>query len=153
MILIVVAATGGTFDIIHRGHRALLGAALSYDHTIIGLSTDGFAVRRGKAILHGYDTRRERLVRHIRESHPGAACEVCPLDDDFGPAVLREGVDVLVVSWETRRAGHTLNVMRAGRGLGMVDVVVVPMMYGRSGGRISTTRIREGMMDAEGNPL
>ena len=148
----VVAATGGTFDIIHRGHRALLGAALSYDHTIIGLSTDGFAARRGKALLHGYDMRRERLVRHIEESHPKAAYEVCPLDDDFGPAVLRSGVDVLVVSWETRHAGHTLNVMRTGRGLGAVDIAVVPMIYGRSGGRISTTRIREGMMDTEGNP-
>ena len=147
-----VAATGGTFDIIHLGHRALLGAALSYDHTIIGLSTDGFAARRGKALLHGYDIRLERLVRHIEESHPEAAYEVCPLDDDFGPAVLRGKVDVLVVSWETRHAGHTLNVMRAERGLGAVDVVVVPMIYGRSGGRISTTRIREGMMDVEGNP-
>ena len=148
-----VAATGGTFDIIHLGHRALLGAALSYDHTIIGLSTDGFAARRGKAPLHGYDTRRDSLVRHIEESHPEAAYEVCPLDDDFGPAVLRNGVDVLVVSWETRYAGRTLNVMRAERGLGAVDIAVVPMVCGRGGGRISTTRIREGMMDIEGNPL
>lgn len=146
-----VAATGGTFDIIHLGHRALLGAALSYDHTIIGLSTDGFAARRGKTVLHGYDTRREMLVRHIMESHPEAAYEVCPLNDDFGPAVLRGKVDVLVVSWETRHAGHALNVMRAERGLGMVDVAVVPMIHGRGGGRISTTRIREGMMDVEGN--
>ena len=147
-----VAATGGTFDIIHLGHRALLGAALSYDHTIIGLSTDGFAARRGKTVLHGYGTRRERLVRHIMESHPGAAYEVCPLDDDFGPAVLRGKVDVLVVSWETRHAGHMLNVMRAERGLGAVDVTVVPMICDKNGGRISTTRIREGMMDVEGNP-
>ena len=147
----VVAATGGTFDIIHLGHRALLGAALSYDRTIIGLSTDGFAARRGKAPLHGYDIRRDRLAEYIEESHPQAAYEVCPLDDDFGPAVLRSGVDVLVVSWETRRAGHTLNVMRAERGLEMVDIVVVPMICGRDGGRISTTRIREGMMDVDGN--
>ena len=148
----LVAATGGTFDIIHLGHRALLGAALSYDRTIIGLSTDGFAARRGKTILHGYGTRRDRLIEYIRESHPEAAYEVCPLDDDFGPAVLRDGVDVLVVSWETRRAGHALNVMRAGRGLGAVDIVVVPMVCGAGGGRISTTLIREGVMDAEGNP-
>ena len=103
-------------------------------------------------ILHGYNTRRDRLVRHIEESHPEAAYEVCPLNDDFGPAVLRNGVDVPVASWETRHAGHTLNVMRAGRGLGRVDIAVVPMVYGRGGGRISTTRMRECMMDVEGNP-
>ena len=89
-------------------------------------------------MLHGHNTRRGCLARHTDESHPEAAYEVCPLNDDFGPAVLRNGVDVLVVSWETRHAGHMLNVMRAERGLGMVDVAVVPMIYGRSGGRIST---------------
>ena len=146
-----VAATGGTFDTIHRGHRALLMAALSYDHAIIGLSTDGFAARRGKAPIHTYGERRDGLIRHIEECHVSCSYEVCPLDDTFGPAVLRESVDILVVSEETRGAGHTLNAMRADRGLGPVRVVVIPMIYGNSGVRISTTGIRDGLMDAEGN--
>lgn len=148
---LAVAAMGGTFDTIHRGHRALLMAALSYDHAIIGLSTDGFAARRGKAPAHSYAERRDGLVRHIEKCRTACSYEVCPLDDTFGPAVLRENVDILVVSEETRGAGHTLNAMRAGRGLGPVRVVVIPMVCGRDGARISTTGIRRGLMDAEGN--
>ena len=101
----VVAATGGTFDTIHRGHRTLLAAALSYDHAIIGLSTDGFAARRGKAPVHSYAERRCNLVSYIRECCAGSSYEVCPLEDTFGPAVLRECVDILVVSEETRGPG------------------------------------------------
>ena len=147
-----VAAVGGTFDIIHAGHRAVLEAALSYDHAVIGLSTDGFAARRGKAPLHGYGIRRARLMHSIGEWLPSASYEICPLDDDFGPAVLREGVHVLVVSEETRGAGDVLNEMRAARGLDEVEVVVVPMIHGPDGSRISTTYIRNGMIDEYGNP-
>ena len=35
----------------------------------------------------------------------------------------------------------------------MVRVEVIPMAYGEGGMRISTTGIREGLMDAEGNAL
>ena len=146
-----VAATGGTFDTIHRGHRTLLLAALSYDHTIIGLSTDGFAARRGKAPAHSYAERRDGLVSYIEGRRAACSYEVCPLDDTFGPAVMRESVDILVVSEETRGAGHTLNAMRAQRGLDPVRVVVVPMVCGNGGAPISTTDIRDGLMDTEGN--
>ena len=57
-----------------------------------------------------------------------------------------------MVRWEMRHAGHALDAMPAGRGPGAVGAVVVPMVCGRSGGRISTTRIREGMTGVEGNP-
>ena len=149
----LVAATGGTFDTIHRGHRILLAAALSYDHAIIGLSTDGFAARRGKTPVHSYAERRDHLISYIEECCAGRSYEVCPLEDTFGPAVLRENVDMLVVSEETRGAGDALNAQRAQRGLGPVRVVVIPMIYGTNGVRISTTGIREGLMDAEGNTL
>lgn len=148
-----VAATGGTFDVIHRGHKALLVVALSFDHAIIGLSTDGFAARRGKAPVLGYVERRGNLISYIKECRVTCSYEVCPLDDTFGPAVLRENVDILVASEETRGAGDVLNAMRAERGLGPVRVVAIPMIYGKSGARISTTGIRNGIMDTEGNML
>lgn len=142
---------GGTFDAIHKGHRALLDVALSYEHTIIGLSTDSFAAQRGKTLLYKYHTRRDRLAQYITKHHPKASHEICPLDDSFGPAVLCDCVDVLVVSEETQEAGQTLNSMRTSRGLGIVSIRVVPMVCGWNGRPISTTDIRKGAIDAEGN--
>lgn len=149
-----LAATGGTFDIIHLGHRTLLAAAVdNYDHVIIGLTSDGFAARRGKKPMNGYDTRLENLRGFIKAEFPGASCEISPLEDDFGPAVLREGIDALVVSEETRGQGPVLNRMRAERGLGPVSVVVIPMVNAADGTRISTTKIRNQTIDARGNAV
>lgn len=148
-----VAATGGTFDIIHRGHRALLSAAMdNYDHVIIGLTTDGFAARRGKTPLNRYPVRLENLRRLIDSRFPDGSCEICPLEDVFGPAVLRESVDALVVSEETANQGGVLNRMRAEKGLGPVRVVVVPMVHAADGTTISSTNIRNNLMDLDGNP-
>lgn len=147
-----VAAVGGTFDIIHRGHRAILEAALSYDYTIIGLSTDEYAARRGKTPMHGYHIRRSQLINSVEGWGHDTGYEICPLNDRFGPAVLRRGVDVLVVSEETKDAGHKLNRMRTERGLDTVEVMVIPMICNSDGSRISTTCIRNGIMNADDNP-
>ena len=147
-----VAATGGTFDIIHRGHRALLSSALdNFDHVIIGLTTDGFAARRSKAPLNPYPVRLENLRSIIRSEFPDSSCEICPLEDVFGPAVLRESVDALVVSEETANQGEVLNRMRAEKGLDPVRVVIVPIVHAADGTPISTTSIRNNLMDADGN--
>lgn len=148
-----VAATGGTFDIIHRGHRTLLSAALgNFDHVIIGLTTDGFAARRGKVPLNPYPVRLENLRGIIGSEFPDSSCEICPLEDVFGPAVLRDAIDALVVSEDTANQGEVLNRLRAEKGLDPVRVVVVPMVHAADGTPISTTNIRNNLMDVDGNP-
>ena len=149
-----VAATGGTFDILHLGHRTLLAAALeNYDHTIIGLVTDGFARKLGKKPLHPYHARLASL-RHLLESEfPGCSYDISPLEEDFGPAVLRDDVDALVVSRETRDKGILLNDVRCSLGLEPVRLVVIPMVSGYDGTRISTTKIRNKNMDSSGNAV
>jgi len=53
-------AIGGTFDILHDGHKALLKKAYSLGEVTIGLVSDEMA--RGKALVSNtYDTRREQL--------------------------------------------------------------------------------------------
>ncbi|RNJ74696.1 MAG: pantetheine-phosphate adenylyltransferase [Nitrosopumilus sp. D6] len=147
----MVSAVGGTFDIIHRGHLALLGCALGISDTvIIGLASDGFARRRGKMPEHGYAERLENLQNTIQSKFPGKKFEIAMLDDDFGPAVLEERVAMLIVSEETAHKGDALNRLRAERGVGPVQVVIVPMVAAEDGSRLSTSRIRASEMDSEG---
>lgn len=147
-----VAATGGTFDIIHRGHMALLSAAFSSsERVIIGLVSDGLAKRRGKSPTNGYNERLAKLLGAIMLEFPKSDFKIVQLDDDFGPAVLEGGVDALVVSQETAYQGDTLNEQRARRGMPPVEVVVVPMSMAMDGRRISSSRIRASEIDAEGN--
>lgn len=149
-----LSAIGGTFDIIHRGHFALLSKAFSISEAVVvGLTSDEFAARRGKITLNPYWLRLEHLRDAIDSSFPGSKYRISQLDDDFGPAVLEEEVQVLVVSSETCRQGKVLNEMRQSRSIPSVDVVVVPMELADDGRRISTARIRSLEITPEGRLL
>ena len=57
-----LVAMGGTFDIIHTGHLALLNTAfLISSKVIIGLTGDEFAKTMGKNISNNYTSRVESL--------------------------------------------------------------------------------------------
>ena len=147
-----LVATGGTFDVVHRGHTTLLSEAFSISSkVIIGLTGDGMAHRKGKSLQNDYGKRLENLVKTIEKNFPDAEFEISKLENDFGPAVLERGVQALVVSGETSDQGETLNRLRKQRDLPPVDVVVVPMVLAKDGTRISTTRIKNQEIDFDGN--
>ena len=139
---------------VHRGHLELLRKGFDISSkVIIGLTSDEFAHRRGKRPINGYEQRYEILRETIEKNFKAARYEISRLDDDFGPAVLEKEVQALVVSEETRSQGAELNRLRRMRGAPDVDVIVVPMEVASDGRRISTTRIRNFEIDADGNIL
>lgn len=145
-------ATGGTFDIIHKGHIELLRKSFSISSkVIIGLSSDELVKKMGKKISNNYHQRFESLSTAIEKNFPNSSYQISKLENDFGPAVLEEGVEALVVSEETKNMGQILNQLRAKKNLPPVEVIVVPMVLAKDGSRISTTRIRDSEIDNEGN--
>lgn len=146
-----IAATGGTFDIIHRGHIALLSASFAVArHVIIGLTSDEMVSRKQKKPLQNFDERRAELSRVLDAKFPGSSYRIESLYDDFGPAVCTGKVKALVVSEETRPQGDALNRLRARKGLGPVQVIVVPMVLADDGVRISTSRIKNSEIYRDG---
>ena len=148
----VLVAMGGTFDIIHKGHLTLLSKAFSLSSkVIIGLTSDELAEKRGKKTLNNYDKRFAALMNMIKTNFPNRAFQISKLDNDFGPAVLEENVQALIVSDETGNQGEILNQLRAEKNLSPVKIVIVPMTLAQDGNRISTTRIKNLEIDVEGN--
>jgi len=149
-----LVALGGTFDIIHVGHMALIQKAVSIsDKIIIGLTSDAFISKNGKKITNNFEQRSENLGKIIHEKFPDCSFEIVKLDDDFGPAVIEGDVDALVVSEETSKKGNILNALRKERKLDPVEIITVPMKMASDGNRISSTRIRNSEIDSSGNIL
>ena len=147
-------ATGGTFDIIHRGHLTLLSTAFTIsDKVIIGLTSDELAEKKGKLTTNQYEKRLENLTTVISKEFPNATFQINKLDNDFGPAVLEKEVEALIVSDETSNQGPILNQLRAEKKLPPVKIITVPMFLAKDGTRISTTRIKNSEIDTEGNLL
>ena len=143
---------GGTFDIIHKGHLALLTKAFEISSkVIIGLTSDELAKTKGKKILNLYEKRYDTLENTLKQNFPNSSYQISKLNNDFGPAVLEKGVEALVASEETGFQGDILNKLRKEKNLEPVDVIVVPMILANDGNRISTTRIKNYEIDSEGN--
>jgi len=147
-----LVAMGGTFDVIHNGHMALLKKSFSISSkVIIGLSSDQLAVKRGKSLVNDYSKRFSLLESAIEKNFPNSSYEISKLENDFGPAVVEGSVKALVVSEETSAKGLHLNELRAERNLPSVEIVVVPMVLAEDGKAISSTRIKASEIDSNGN--
>jgi len=145
-------AIGGTFDVIHKGHRTLLGKAFeSARKVLIGVPSDGFVKTLGKSPRRSYAERVDALRRFLAETFPRREYVIQPLNDFFGPLFFTGEVQALVVSDETAGRVDLANRLRAERGLDPVDVIVVPRVLADDGKPISTTRIRRGEIDVEGH--
>jgi len=147
-----LVAMGGTFDVVHSGHIALLDKAFSISSkVIIGLSSDQLAKKRGKNLTSDYPKRLSLLKSVVEKNFPNSSYEISKLENDFGPAVIEGSVKALVVSEETSDKGIRLNELRAERNLSPVRIVVVPMVLAKDGKAISTTRIKNFEIDDSGN--
>jgi len=147
-----LVALGGTFDIIHAGHIAILDKGFSISKkVIIGLTSDELVQKKGKKLLYDFQTRFSTLESLLKDRFPNSVFEIAKLDNDFGPAAIEGNLDALVVSEETSIKGELLNKLRLEQNQPPVSIVVVPMILAQDGNRISTTRIRNSEIDSQGN--
>ena len=142
---------GGTFNVLHKGHRRLLDTAIAFGGDLsVGLMSDDYC-RKNKALVLPYEQRERALREHL-----GGRTErfiIVPLDEREGTAPKEPGLDVLVVSEETQSLGPRINDMRIRNGLAPARIVVVPYVLAEDYRPISSTRILSGEIDPEGKLL
>jgi pantetheine-phosphate adenylyltransferase len=147
-------ATGGTFDQLHAGHKRLLEKSFELgSEVVIGLTSDEFARKEGKAPERPYAEREAELAAYIKERFPGRRYIIAKLDDFFGPGIASKDVEALVASPETGKRVELANALRAKRGFPPLDLVIVDWVVAEDGRPISSTRIRNREIDEEGRLL
>jgi inosine/xanthosine triphosphatase len=140
---------GGTFDVFHRAHRALLVAACEAGgHVLVGVTSDAMAARRRKGQrLQSYKARAAGVSRCLRGL--GKPFTMIRLDDAYGPAASGE-YDAIAVSAETRPAAEKINGVRKRRGLRSLSIIEVPTVLAEDGLPLSSSRVRKNEVDREG---
>jgi inosine/xanthosine triphosphatase len=142
---------GGTFNIIHKGHRALLDKAFEHgDEVVVGLTSDAMT-RRRKQIVVPLEQRRTALESYLRTK--GANWSVVIIDSPQASLEGRTDIGALVVSPETRKGGEAINQARVSQGLVPLHLVVVPHVLADDFLPISSGRVIAGEIDVEGRLL
>lgn len=147
-----LAAMGGTFDVLHRGHRRLLRQAFTVGRKVmIGITTDEFARRLHKPHkFDPYPKRKKDLERLLARWGVLSRAEIVPLYDRFGPTAHDSHIDALVVSRRTMKTAHEINAIRKKKGLKPIAVDPIDLILADDRRPISSTRIRRGRIDREG---
>ncbi|MEM2463387.1 MAG: phosphopantetheine adenylyltransferase [Candidatus Bathyarchaeia archaeon] len=147
-----IVAVGGTFDELHKGHRALLLKAFEVgEQVLIGLCTDEFVAKMNKPHpVAPYGERLTELESFLRAYGLLERAKIMPLNDAYGVTLQRGCLEALVVSCETEPTAKKINEERARRGLEPLHIVVIDMVPAENHAPISTTRIRKGEIDREG---
>ena len=147
-------ATGGTFDLLHRGHVSLLEKSFEVgDEVVIGVTSDEFARKMGKNPEHSYEERVKTLEDLLRRRFPGRRYIIAKLSDYFGPGIASPEVQALVASEETAGRLELANKLRREKGFPPLELVVVDLLMAEDGRPISSTRIRNGEIDEGGRLL
>ena len=143
---------GGTFDIIHKGHKLLIKKAfeLAGENGIvfIGVTTDNFV--KNKQEIKSFDSRVQMLKNFLEKQGILSKAIIKPINDKFGPT-LDKDFEIIVVSPETLKTAEEINKIRTNKGKKPLKIVKILFVLADDGKPISSTRIRNGEIDSEGH--
>jgi cytidyltransferase-like protein len=149
------AALGGTFDYFHEGHRKLIDAAFhNAEKVSIGITSNEFAHKmKPHQAIQKYEDRVQDVREYLKLKDYLSRSSISKLTDPFGFSTTRADLDCVVVTMNTKRNAKQLNDMRKSNKLSSVKIVTVPFSRGPDRQIISSTRIRLGEIDHDGNPF
>jgi len=142
---------GGTFEMLHKGHKAFLKKAFELGKVSIGLTSDMMARERKKREVKNFKLRKKQLKEFIFKEFLEKP-EIVKIEDKFGFAIERD-FDFVVVSPETYKTAVEINKERQKRNKKPIKIAKIKFVLAEDRKPISSTRILKGEINKEGRLL
>jgi len=148
-----IAVTGGTFDLLHKGHKEFIKKILRYsDRLIIGLTSEKY-VQENKPDkgIDSYENRKESILSFLKKENLESRVEIFEINDMYGPLLDSSfEVDNIAVAPPTKEQVEKIQIKRVEHNLHRLNEINIELERAEDSGFISATRIRDGEIDREG---
>ncbi|MFX1519202.1 MAG: phosphopantetheine adenylyltransferase [Promethearchaeota archaeon] len=147
-----VVGLGGTFDRLHKGHKALLQKAFEIgEHVLIGITSEEMLSGKDNAKkIQPYTQRVKNMENHLKTNGLLQRAKIVKLSDRYGPAITMPEMEAIIVTEETRPTAEEINNIRKANRLVPLAIISVPRVLADDGLPISSSRIRAGIIDKNG---
>ena len=142
---------GGTFDIFHQGHEALLKRAFGLGKVMIGLTSKAMAEKMKRRKVRDFKLRKKELENFIKKEFKQKP-KIVKIENKFG-LTLKEDFDYIVVSPKTYKTAVLINKKRQTRNKRPLKIVKIKFILAQDRKPISSARILKGEIDKEGRLL
>jgi len=150
-----IVILGGTFDILHKGHKYILKEALKISKKIyIGLTVD--ELTKNKIFyekIKNFNERKKAILNFIKILNKKSIIKIYPLKDPYGPSIKLKNITDLIVTEETLPRGLMINKIRKRKGLKKLKLHVLPLILAEDKRPIRSSRIRGGEINEDGKLL
>eukprot|EP01080_Neovahlkampfia_damariscottae_P006714 gene6714-10879_t len=140
---------GGTFDRLHAGHLLLLSQMALVSNTkktLIAVSGDVLLKnKKHKELIQSLKERMENANNAYLDIRPELkGVYNVELKDPFGPPIVDETFDCIIVSEETRKGGDKINEIRSEKGMKELYISCIPLIQSKhSEDKLSSSQLRE----------
>ena len=145
------AAVGGSFNVLHLGHRTLIDKAFEVGEEVaVGIMSDTFVKAQKKTSIP-LEKRLAALMEYLSSKDKKYSINV--IENAQGNLLTDEELEILVVSPETFTEAEQLSKTRVAKGMNPLRIVKIGYVLADDCTPISSTRIIEGEMDETGRLL
>ncbi len=130
---------GGTFDVLHQGHKALLKRAFGLGEVTIGLTSDAMAGKIKRRKVRDFKRRKKELEDFAKKEFK-VKPKIIRIENKFGPT-LKADFDYIVVSPETYSTALLINKERKKRKKKSIKIIKIKFVLDRKRTPISVTKI------------
>jgi pantetheine-phosphate adenylyltransferase len=143
---------GGTFDILHDGHKSLIKKAFEVagnnGYVFIGI-TSGNIIKH-KKVIRPFEERKNSVKRFLIQQKPNQKFEIKPINNKYGPSII-EDFEAIIVSPATKHTAQEINEKRKELKKNPLKIIEIPFVLAQNHKPISSTRIKRKEIDDRGN--
>lgn len=145
------AILGGTFDHFHIGHEKFVAASFPLAREVtIGLVKHPIT-KLWPISIESYENRIINLKSYLQKLGVSSRANIIPLHDIFGTSLTDSTIDAIYVTESTHANAILINNKRSQLGLPILSIIIIPYEIGDDQKIVSSSRIREGLIDHTGH--